>query len=80
MINTAKAVLLTKDKQTNTQVDVVHLFDEVFGADPAFQGVGKFSDLVFAINANEPTQQFATEYLQTAEKFYQTVSAYRNAI
>ncbi len=80
MINTAKALLLTRDKQTNTQVDVVRIFDEVFETEPSFQDLGKFSEQILSIQANEPSGQFASDYLQVAEKFYHTVSNFRNII
>ena len=79
-INSAKAILLAEKKKTNTQADIVKNFDNEFvGNGQIAIEAGSFSQQVFAINQNEPTKEFATDYIAVAEKFLASVRAFRAA-
>ncbi len=78
-INSAKALLLAKEVTCNTQHGVMKDFDTNFVAtgDFSFDGLS-FRDKVLAINQNEPTAAFATQYINDAEVFINQVIAMRN--
>lgn len=77
LINTAKALLLGEKKKTNTHASIINQFDEVFIATGKIKLETSFSDLVYKINQNEPSEAFATSYIKESEAFYKQVSAYR---
>jgi sulfite reductase (ferredoxin) len=79
MVNTAKAMLLDKGINSSTQVGIIREFDTAYVATGEVVLSGTFSDLVLQINKNEPTEEFATTYLQTAENFYIQMKAKREA-
>lgn len=79
MINTAKALLTAEGEKTNAQVGIVSNFDEVFVATDKIELSGSFSELIYQINKNEPTEAFAKNYLNEAAAFYKAVDAYRKA-
>ena len=86
-ISGAKALLLDKSVSSNTQSSVITKFDENFVATGEFEINGSlsgaegksFSDAVLQINKNEPSEEFATEYLKKAQDFFQKAAAFRNA-
>lgn len=77
LINTAKALLITENVKTNTQVKIVNDFDEHFVQNGKIQLNSSFEDLVYQINKNEPTKTFAEGYLKQAKLFYQAVDRFR---
>ncbi len=77
LINTAKALLTVEGAKTNTQAGIVGKFDELFVATGKIELSVSFSDLVYQIKNNEPTEVFAQKYLSDAKSFYKTVDAYR---
>ncbi len=77
MVNSAKAVLLADNKQTNTQASIVAQFDEVFVANKKIELGTSFSELVYQINKQSPTQNFAAKYIENANEFLQKVRAFR---
>ncbi|MDX1653120.1 MAG: nitrite reductase [Brumimicrobium sp.] len=77
MINTAKALLLTVNKQTNTQAGIVSEFDEHFSNESSLQKKGSFSELVYQINKVPPGDEFAQSYLRDAKEFYTRVKLFR---
>jgi sulfite reductase (ferredoxin) len=78
-VSGAKALLLDKSVSTNTQTSVINKFDENYVATGEFDQIGTFADLVLQINKNEPSQAFATQYLEQAQQFYSKAAAYREA-
>jgi sulfite reductase (ferredoxin) len=76
MINTAKALLLSKDLKPSTQIQVVNDFDREFVQTGVFS-LGSFHDLVLQINRNEPREEFAIEYLESSKKFLADAFAFR---
>ena len=79
LTNTAKALLTAENVKTNTHAGIISNFDEVFVASGKIELIGSFSDLVYQINKNQPTETFATAYLAQAKTFYKTIDAYRKA-
>ena len=75
IVNTAKALLTSEEKKTNTHVGIISQFDEFFG-DKIDLGV-PFSTLIYQIKNNEPTQKFAQKYLNDAQLFYKKATIYR---
>jgi sulfite reductase (ferredoxin) len=78
-INSAKALLLGKEVTCNTQHGVMKDFDTHFVAtgDFSFDGLS-FRDKVLAINQNEPTAVFASQYINDAAAFINQVIAVRS--
>nr|WKN36680.1 HEPN domain-containing protein [Tunicatimonas sp. TK19036] len=73
----AKALLLSNDVKTNTQMSIIRLFDEHFGAHELLKFDNGFENVVLEINKQEPSQEFAEKYLQQAEEFLKKVQAIR---
>ncbi|MCX6216307.1 nitrite/sulfite reductase [Spirosoma sp.] len=84
-ITGARAALMSRDIPTNTQHGIVSDFDKTFAGGPSHgNGVGfhdaegDFKSLVFSINKQEPSEEFARHFIAQAETFLQAVQAYRN--
>ena len=77
MVNTAKAILLAENKKTNTHASIIDQFDEVFVASRKISLPTSFSEFIYQINKNEPSEAFASKYIKDAESFYNQVSEYR---
>lgn len=77
LVNGAKALLVAEDIKTNTQANIIKLFDENFGEIEAVSGGVNFPELVNQINQNEPSKAFAEDYLAQANAFFNRVDAYR---
>jgi len=75
IVNTAKALLISEGKKTNTHAGIVSQFEELFGSKIELNV--PFSDFIYQIKNNEPTQKFAQNYLNDAQLFYKKVDAYR---
>lgn len=80
IVNTAKALLTSEGKKTNTQAGIIKNFDEVFVETKKIELTTSFSELVYQINKNQPTEAFASKYLQEAKAFYTTIDAYRKVV
>ncbi|MDO9039472.1 MAG: nitrite reductase, partial [Lutibacter sp.] len=78
LVNTAKALLLTKDKTTNTQAGIISEFEALFAEDIVLGS--PFSEFVYQIQNNEPSKEFAQKYLQDAQLFYEKATALRTKI
>ncbi|WP_266365506.1 nitrite/sulfite reductase [Tellurirhabdus rosea] len=77
-ITTAKAGLMSRDVATNTQHGIVSDFDKHFLGEAGFHTEeGAFKTLVFSINKNEPSEDFARQFLAAAEVLLTSVQAYR---
>ncbi|MFD0862779.1 nitrite reductase [Sungkyunkwania multivorans] len=77
LVNTAKALLTAEGKNTNTHASIVKGFDEVFIAKGAISLDTSFEELVYRINKNEPSENFAKDYLDAAIAFYKKADAFR---
>jgi len=79
LIIAAKAFLLSEDVKCNTQAGIVDDFQEHF-IDGKKVDIGtSFPQYIFQINANEPSEAFATAYLKDAEKFIETLLNYNKS-
>ncbi len=77
LINTAKALLTTEQLKNNTQSVIIKNFDEHFVSKGLLELPSSFAALVYEIKENEPSEAFATSYLQRAKEFYQLADAFR---
>lgn len=77
-INTAKALLLTRDIKPSTQIQVINDFQKTFEGTGLIPE-GDFREFVLRINKNEPAKEFAGQYLADAKKFINDVYAWRAA-
>ena len=77
MVNSAKALLLSKDHSTNTQASIIKQFDEVFVSTNSISLGSTFEALIYQINTNEPSESFAKNYINTANEFLTTVKKFR---
>lgn len=78
LINGAKALLTGEQIKTNTQKIIIKLFDEHFVATRKIKLDSSFKELILKINQNEPTSEFANDYLKNAQKVYKTIVKLRN--
>ncbi|MBI2428882.1 MAG: HEPN domain-containing protein [Ignavibacteriales bacterium] len=72
-VNGAKAMLLKKDLIVNTQYGILKDFEEKYAAE--FQFPNGFKEFILRINKNEPTKEFAEQYLNDAAKFLETIQS-----
>jgi len=79
-ISAAKALLLDKGVNSSTQAGIIREFDTNYIATGEIELDGTFDELILQINKNEPTEAFATQYLQQAKVFLQTVKDKREAL
>ena len=77
-INTAKALLLTKDIKPSTQYQTINDFQREFVDSGLFELPYNFKDQVFQINKNEPSEQFAREFMKEAADFLEKSYVFRN--
>lgn len=77
---TAKALLLQKGVQCNTQHGILNDFDKHFTANGLYTESGSFKSDVMRMNDNEPTETFAKDYLEQAKNFVSYAEAYRKAV
>jgi len=88
-ITGAKGLLMSKDVTTNTQYGIINDFETHFGQDFKYnvpaefavenQAETPFKALVFSINKFEPSEAFATYFINTAENFLNFVRDTREA-
>ena len=67
---------MTEGKKANTQAGIISQFEEVFGGEIKLES--SFSDFVYQIQQNEPTNEFALKYLNDAKLFYEKVDAFHS--
>jgi sulfite reductase (ferredoxin) len=76
-VNGAKALLIAEDITTNTQVDIIKQFDELFVETKKINLSKSFTEVVLQINKNEPKEAFAKTYIEQAVAFLHTIENYR---
>lgn len=76
-VNTAKALLLDKGVSSSTQIGVIREFDTHYVETGEVILQESFADTVLKINKQEPSAEFATQYLQQAALFYQDLRTKR---
>jgi sulfite reductase (ferredoxin) len=77
-VNGAKALLLAENQKTNHHAGIIDLFDTYFVASNKIDLKSTFKDLVYQINQNEPSEEFAKKYIQEGISFFENIEAYRN--
>lgn len=77
-INTAKALLLTKDIKPSTQYQVLNDFEKSFGSQDGFSFAASFKEYVLQINKHQPTAEFAANYRAGSALFLQEAIEYRS--
>ncbi|MFN8236678.1 MAG: nitrite/sulfite reductase [Chitinophagales bacterium] len=73
----AKALLLSKEVECNTQIKILKDFDTHFVQSGAFIIEGGFENLVLTINQYEPEKEFAESYVTHFHLFLKNVISYR---
>lgn len=76
-VHSAKALLLTKNVQTNSQYSVLNEFEKHFVETGEFKFVNGFKKLVLQINQTEPEKEFAEFYFSQARSFLKWADEYR---
>ncbi|WP_459211325.1 HEPN domain-containing protein [Aquimarina rhabdastrellae] len=77
-VNSAKALLLAENKKTNTQASIIEQFDSEFVTSEKVNLEGKtFGELIYQLQKNEPSKDFAAQYIADSSQFLQKVQAYR---
>lgn len=78
MINTGKALLLTKELPCNTQFSVIKNMDPHFIENKEIEFVkGSFADFVLQINKEKATKKFAYDYSSVAQSLHEKAIIYR---
>lgn len=77
-INSAKALLLSRDIKPSSQYQTINDFQREFVESKAFDFEGNFKEHVLRINKNEPTEAFAKSFLEDSLAFTEAVAAYRS--
>ena len=77
LVNSAKALLLAENKKTNTHAGIISQFDEIFVESEKINLGTSFSDLIYQINKNAPSKEFALNYITSANKFLAAVRSFR---
>jgi sulfite reductase (ferredoxin) len=78
-INSAKALLVSEDKKTNTQAGIIKDFDEYFVSSGKVKLDVSFQELVYQLNTQEPSKEFAEYYINQSKILNQQLTEYRNA-
>ncbi|OED44687.1 nitrite reductase [Flavobacteriaceae bacterium (ex Bugula neritina AB1)] len=80
LVNSAKALLLAEKKKTNTHASIIKQFDEEFVVSGKISlERGTFADLIYQLQKNAPTKEFAIDYIKSATQFLQKVQEFRAA-
>ncbi|MFY9243240.1 MAG: HEPN domain-containing protein [Polaribacter sp.] len=77
LVNSAKALLLAEDVKTNSQANIISLFDEHFINTKKIDLGTSFSEFIYQINKYAPKEEFAKKYIKDAEYFLQQVRDFR---
>ncbi|MNL70492.1 hypothetical protein D3C87_1955030 [compost metagenome] len=69
--------MLAENQKTNHHAGIISLFDTVFIESNKIALNSTFTDLVYQINQNEPSEAFAQKYIQEAVSFFENLETYR---
>ncbi|WP_305952443.1 HEPN domain-containing protein [Emticicia oligotrophica] len=75
-VNTAKALLLDKNINCSTQHGIISEFDKHFETEFG----GNIKDQILQINKNEPSKDFAVDYISVSEEFVKQAILVRETI
>ncbi len=79
-VNTAKALLTSEGVKTNTHDGIINNFQETFVATNRIELSENFPALIYQINKNKPSKEFAYNYLNQAKGFYQKIDTFRKLV
>lgn len=77
MVNSAKAILIADNVNTNTHAKIIADFQEQYVATGKVALAVSFEDLVYQIRAYAPRQDFAQAYIENAQQFLDALKAFR---
>ncbi|WP_339679419.1 nitrite reductase [Cyclobacterium marinum] len=77
MMNAAKAILTAEGAKTNSYAHIVNEFDKHFTESGKINLPESFSDLVYKIKENQPSQTFALAYYKIAEQVFDAINDFR---
>jgi sulfite reductase (ferredoxin) len=77
MMNAAKAILTAEGASTNSFANIVSEFDKHFTETGKINLGASFSDLVYQIKENQPSETFASDYYKIAEKVFNAINEFR---
>ncbi|MFN3800924.1 HEPN domain-containing protein [Belliella pelovolcani] len=77
LVNAAKAILLSEGKSTNSYANIIKLFDETFTETDKIELGKPFAEIVYQIQQEEPSQEFAKTYYEQAAGVFEAISAFR---
>ncbi|UCS94733.1 HEPN domain-containing protein [Echinicola marina] len=77
LVNAAKAIMISEGKSANSYANIVSQFDEIFVSTGKIDLGSSFADVVYELQKNEPTEEFAKAYYAKAEKVYHIIGDYR---
>ena len=78
-VHTAKALLISENIKTNTQASIITDFNINFVKNNKIDLDINFEDLVYQINQQEPSEDFAAYYMEQSKLFKQKAADFRNA-
>ena len=73
-VNGAKAILTSKEVATNTQAGIIKNFQELFIASGEISWEGDWAETVYLMKHQQPSQEFAEQYLRAAKDFLTAIS------
>lgn len=77
-LNSAKAMLLGENVKNSSQMSVIKDFDKIFVETGVFKfAEGSLKEYVLQINKHEPTESFASTYLESASRFLYEIKSVR---
>ncbi len=79
-VNTAKALLTSEGVKTNTHSGIIESFQEEFVEKNKIELSENFPSLIYQINKNKPSKEFAHNYLSQAKRFYQKIDTFRKLV
>ncbi|MBQ0787962.1 MAG: HEPN domain-containing protein, partial [Oceanihabitans sp.] len=77
MVNSAKAILLSENISVNTQAGIINTFQAEFVENNKINLGVSFSELIYQIKNNAPTEAFAKKYIENATDFLGAVRVFR---
>jgi len=77
MMNASKAILTAEGVNTNSFANLVIEFDKHFTETKKINLSASFSELVYQLKENQPSEAFALAYFKIAEQVFEAISEYR---
>ncbi len=77
IVNSAKALLTSEKVKVNTHSAIIKDFDKLYVETGKIDFVESFENLALQLNKNEPTQAFATSFLDDAKLVLDKLEAFR---